>query len=151
MKKQNRSTVPSGRGRRALLIDLDNVLLQSGQWVQRDEAIRRLRAIRERAGGVHHTLEVAPHRSVRRWASELAAADIAWAEVSPGPDSADHTISLIADELVAHGYTELCIASGDHYFAPLAEHARLVVIDPGGCALSHELYRAASEVYSLAA
>jgi len=132
VKKQKCSNVPSGRGRRALLIDLDNVLLQSGQWVQPDEGVRRLRAIRECAGGVHHTLAVAPHHSVRRWASELAAVDISWAEVPPGPDSADHTISPIADELVAHGYTELCIASGDHYFAPLAERARLVVIDPGG-------------------
>lgn len=147
-----RMTSPAGarklprRMRAALLIDLDNITIRGGRSLTIPAGRQALNDTLDLAGPVEYVIAVAPHRSLSTWVPELAAAGIAWRQVPTGPDSADRYLTELAEELIANQYTDLWIASCDHYFAALAHHAKLHVVSPLGRPVSRKLARAAVEI-----
>ena len=70
--------------------------------------------------------------------------------VDSGPDAADEALLAAAQDYLAHGVTDLVIASGDHRFADLATRTRLHVVSLRG-ATSSALMLAATDVLYLRA
>lgn len=90
----------------------------------------RLRRVLAAAQPVHYVLAVAPRHILRRYLEALLALGVRWQECLCGPDAADAALFDVARELVSHGYQSIVVASGDHYFAELADVAELIVVLP---------------------
>lgn len=128
-------------GRRALLIDLDNIVIQDGELLAPTQAQEVLRRILIAASPRDYVLAVAPAPTVMHVGSALLALGIRWQWCGPEPDAADHQLCLVACDLVERGYSDLAVASGDHFFACLADIARLTIVVPKGQPVARELAR----------
>lgn len=79
---------------------------------------------------------------------QLAPHGIRWERVEEGPDAADRRIVELAMELIDLGYTEICVAGCDHYYARLASLVALTVINPlAGKPIARELRAAATTIF----
>ncbi len=140
--------VPTGRGRRALLIDTDNVTILNGRTLSNAETHFVFKRTFYLAGEVDFVKAIAPRRTNVRVGAELAALGIRWEQVEQGPDAADRRIVERAMQLIASGYTEICIASCDHYFARLGSSVALTVINPlAGKPIARELRATATAIF----
>lgn len=132
------------RHRRALLVDLENVLRdERGDFVVSSVAADLLVRILAQAGPVDYALAVAPRACVARYAPELAAAGLRWTCCRPGPDAADRDLCLVGLDLVERGFTQIVVSSGDHFFECLDDFADLTVVVPRGARVSYRLWRKA--------
>lgn len=132
--------------RRALLIDLENLAYHGNARLAVAIVHARLRSVLLSAGEVGHTVVVAPRHAIERYGAELASLGLRWIMCAAGRDSADRHIVERAMELLALGYVEIVIASGDHYFARLGTASSLMVVVPQGLPVAAELRRASQQV-----
>lgn len=131
--------------RRGYLLDLENMLRKSGgDYVDQESATDILERLVIRAGSVQYMLAVAPASCVERYGAILAKLGMRWALCSPGTDSADRELCLVACDLVERGYEEILVSSCDHYFSCIADIARLTVVVPVGAVVSRKLRRSAT-------
>lgn len=126
---------------KALLIDLDNLVINGRGFVSAEQAESRLRRVVTAAGPVDHVLAVAPRTTVARFADILAALGIRWELCERGPDAADRAICLIACDLVELGYDHMFIASGDHFFICVTAIAKVTIVLPAEQQMSRHLAR----------
>lgn len=132
-------------GRVACIVDGDNIT-QGGRLGLADarDALAHLAHLTERwpvTCALQHRLAVE---------YMVAYATLGWAIrfAAMGPDAADRVLLEVAEDYLAHGVTDLVVASGDHAFAVLASRARLHVVSYRRC-LSRELRAAATTVTHL--
>lgn len=138
-----------GPGRRALLVDLDNILRTTGgDYLAAPSARAVLERVLARTGPVAYALAMAPEHCIRRYAAELAALGLRWACCELGPDVADRDLCLVACDLVENGYDEIVVSSGDHYFACLSTIAALTVVVPPGVPVARDLRSTATLVHA---
>ena len=134
---------PAGAGRRILLGDLDNLRADPVRWRARMAVLVALgrQADEVALAGQHGAVARArPHLE------EFAAAAVG---VPDGSDLADHEL-LAAAARTGPGRVQILVVSNDGIFATLADRGRLVVLSPGGDALSDRLRDAADQVVDLA-
>lgn len=140
------STAPvpaRGPVRTALLLDLENACPGSRR---RSHTARQLREIIDAAGDVEVVVAIAAHAVVARQQPVLDAVGICAVSVKAGPDAADKALMRQARKLAEAGITRFIVASGDHYFARVAELGELVVVHCPGRNVSNRLRNAASSV-----
>lgn len=136
--------------RRAVLIDLENLLARAGRadmngfWVDPQEAERRLRRTMELAGDSDYTLAVGSQPAWSAGWAALLATGIEGRICPAGKDSADTELLAVADHLHSHGFDTITIVSGDAIFAQLAERPglHLRVLAPERACASNRLMAA---------
>ncbi len=132
-----------GQGRRLLLVDLDNLRADPRRWRARMAFVL---ALAREADDVVLAGQVGAVRRARPHLAELADSV---RSVADGSDLADHVLLDAADGLAA-GTVQIVVLSNDGIFTSLADRGRLVVISPGGDALSDRLGQVADVLVDLA-
>lgn len=132
--------------RTALVIDLDNVVIDGDNALTPLEVGDLLRKMLDLLGPVEYSIVAAPRKTVERYGSTLAALRLRWIIVSGRPDAADEALLLEITELASLGYSRFAVASADHAFAPVAEAFPTTVIVRRGQPVSAQLRRAAEAV-----
>ena len=135
-----------GSSRRGLLIDLDNIALHRGRLLPADLVGQRLRTIAELAGPCDYRIAIAPPRTLGAYSSVLVAQSIPVRTCGSEPDAADLALCVQGFELLARGYAALVVASGDHFFAQLADLAPLHLAVPHDIPVARSLKRVARPV-----
>ena len=133
-----------GEAPRVLLVDLDNLRAGPARWRARMAVMVAL------ARQADHVAMAGQAGAVRRGAPYLEEFAATAIEVPAGSDLADVALLALIDELDLRDAQTL-VVSNDGIFAELAHVGPLVVLSPGGDALSDALAAAAVRVLDLAA
>ncbi len=128
---------------RILLVDLDNLRAAPTRWAQRMHAVVAL------AREADHVVLAGQEGAARRARPHLAEFAASVVTVPAGSDLADVVLLEAVDELDLPDAQAL-VVSNDGIFAELAACGPLVVLSPGGKALSASLAAAATLVVDLA-
>ena len=150
-------TLNTALPRRAVLIDLDNLLTIDRDtdrdvhfWADQTQALDRLSRAVELAGHADFTLAVGGRWSwLAGWAA-LQALDVP-GRMCAGKDSAEDELLEQARHLAQHGFDAVTVVSGDGAFAELAETdgLRLTVVAPTWACTSRRLVSAAGSVQTV--
>lgn len=133
-----------GPSTRVLLVDLDNLRADPRRWRARMAAVVTL------ARQADHAVLAGQEGAVRRGRPHLAEFAERARPVADGSDLADLVLLEAADALRS-GDIQVVVLSNDGIFASLADRGPLVVLSPGGDALSDRLRDAATRVVDLVA
>jgi hypothetical protein len=126
-----------------MLVDLDNLRADPVRWRARMAAVLWL------ARQVDQTVLAGQHGAVARAHPHLAEYADRAQPVPDGSDEADHLLLRAAEAFTGTGGQTL-VVSNDGIFADLAARGPLIVISPGGDALSDRLRTAAARLVDLA-
>lgn len=134
-------------GTRLLLVDLDNLRAAPGRWKARMTVAVWL------ARRADHVLLAGQHSALARAQPHLADMAEHAVGVDDGSDLADHVLLegavRVAAEQPDGEPLQVVVLSNDGIFAQLTDHGPLVVVSPGGHALSDRLREASDRLVDL--
>lgn len=131
-----------------MLLDLDNLALRDGQLLPAGLVGRRLDDVARMAGPCSYRIAIAPPRTLGTYAPQLAERGVPLRACGTERDAADLALCVEGFELLMRGYTALVVASGDHFFAQLADVAPLYLAVPHGIPVSRQLAMASTPLKS---
>jgi hypothetical protein len=134
-----------------LLIDLDNLAVREGKLLPRDLVGRRLEAVARLTGHCDYRIAIAPTRTLGAYIAQLVEHRIPVRSCGPERNAADLALCAEGYSLLTHGYTALVVASGDHFFAHLADLAPLFVAVPPGIPVARALLKVATPIHPTSA
>lgn len=135
--------------RTALLIDLDNLVIDDGGLLLPVDVERVLRGLLAKAGEVSYCILAAPIAMIQRFGATLARLGLRWVAVPCLPDAADHALLEEASYLAEHGFNRFVLGSADHIFADLAGAYPTTVIVRDRQPVSWQLRQAAQVVHTV--